>query len=492
MRPSLRYRYLEVIPAFFVWAILIGSIVLSFRAPLIAMYAIIAFDLYWLFRVTYFIFYLVVAWRRYREHLPVAWDRRLEASQLPWRPILHCIFLPTYKEPIAVIRKTLEALSAVRYDTKRFLIILAGEDRDREHFLTIAATLQREFRGTFFDFLITLHPRNLPDEIPGKGSNLHYAGQKVQEYIDAKRIPYSSCIVSAFDIDTIVHPQYFSYLTYIYCTTPDRERASYQPVALYNNNMWESNIFIRVASFGTTFWLMAELVRPERLFTFSSHSMSWQALVDVGFWEKRIVTEDSRIFLQCLIRYNGAYRVQPLYLPVSMNTVMVKGLWKSLVNLYKQQRRWAWGIEHFPYMLWHFFFKKNTIPRATKFYYLWNIGEGMFSWATAPLLIFVLGRLPFLFASEALQKSALYHNTPFVLEGLLQLAMAGIFVSAILSLLLLPQRPGWRHPFLSFVMLAQWALLPLTLVLFGSIPAIEAQTRLALGKRLGFWVTEKT
>ncbi|MDO8582166.1 MAG: glycosyltransferase family 2 protein [bacterium] len=492
MRPSLHYRFFEVIPAIVVWTTLIGSVVLSFTAPIIALYAIIAFDLYWLFRVTYFVFYLLIAWRRYREHVSIAWDKRLHASSLPWRTIIHCIFLPTYKEPISVIRKTLQALSTVRYDTKHFLIILAGEERDREHFLKIAETLQHEFQGVFFDFLVTLHPRNLPDEIPGKGSNLHYAGEKVQEYIDAKHIAYSDCIVSTFDIDTIVHPQYFSYLTYIYCSTPDRQRVSYQPVALYNNNIWESNVFIRVASFGTTFWLMTELVRPERLFTFSSHSMSWQALVDVGFWEKRIVTEDSRIFLQGLIHYQGNYRVQPLYIPVSMNTVMVDSLWRSLVNLYKQQRRWAWGIEHFPYMLWHFFFQKNTIPRSTKFFYLWNLGEGMFSWATAPLLIFVLGRFPFWFAGDALQKSALYHNTPFVLESLLRLAMIGIFVSAILSLLLLPPHPGKRHPFSSLIMLVQWILLPVTIILFGSIPAIEAQTRLALGKKLGFWVTEKT
>ena len=119
-KPVFIYRCLEIIPALFVWTTLIGSIVLSFKAPIIALYSIIAFALYWLVRVMYFVFYVLVAWRRYREHASIAWDERLRASALPWQTIVHCIFLPTYKEPITVIRKTLEALSSVRYDTKRF------------------------------------------------------------------------------------------------------------------------------------------------------------------------------------------------------------------------------------------------------------------------------------------------------------------------------------------------------------------------------------
>ena len=39
--------------------------------------------------------------------------------------------------------------------------------------------------------------------------------------------------------------------------------------------------------------------------TFSSHSMSLRMLIDVGYWEKDIVSEDSRIFLQGLIKYDG-------------------------------------------------------------------------------------------------------------------------------------------------------------------------------------------
>jgi len=55
----------------------------------------------------------------------------------------------------------------------------------------------------------------------------------------------------------------------------------------------------------------------------------------------------------------------------------------------------------------------------------------------------------------------------------------------------LPPRPAGTRVHAYFTMLIQWALLPITLIIFGSIPAIDAQTRLMLGKYLGFHVTAK-
>jgi hypothetical protein len=494
-RRPIIYRLLEIMPGFFLWTTLIGSIALSFIKPIWAIYFIIAFDLYWLLRVTYFVFFLILAWTEFRKTVAIDWHARLVRDFPAAADVTHIIFLPTAGEPLGVIERTLEALRDCAYDSKRFIVVLAGEERFEEQFNVIAREVHSQFAQYFQDFLVSVHPMGLADEIPGKGSNTYYAGHEVKKYVDKEGIDYDSIIVSTFDVDTIVHPQYFAHLTHVYFTQPDRLRCSYQPVALYNNNMWESHPIIRVASFGTTFWLFSELARPERLFTFSSHSMPWRALVDVGFWDKKIVSEDSRIFLQCFIRYEGQYRVQPLFIPVSMNTVMVPSLWRSFVNLYKQQRRWAWGVENFPYMIWNFFLRKNKIPMRKKLYYLVNMGEGYFTWATAPLLIFILGFLPLYIAGQSVQATAIYQTAPFVLQNLLRLSMAGILVSAVVSIFLLPPWPHmkklWQRAMTLVILLGQWVLLIVTLVIFGAFPSIESQTRLMIGKRLGFWVTEK-
>lgn len=488
MPPKSRFvRFCEILPGALVWTTLIASVVLSFVFPLWMVYFIIVFDLYWLMRVTYSIPFLLSSWWRYRQALKRNWQADAE-KEPGYDEIRHLVFLPTYKEELPVVRETLRSLSSCAYPADRMHIVLAGEGRDAERFQAIVDIVEPEFAPLFASFKATIHPAGLPDEIPGKGSNLHYSASQV---VPNCGLDPDKTIVSSFDVDTIVHTQYFSCLTYQFLTVPEPTRSSYQPVALYNNNLWESPAAVRVAMFGTTFWLMTELARPEGMMTFSSHSMSLRMLKDVGYWQKDIVSEDSRIFLQGLLRYHGRYRVTPIHLPVSMDTVMTGNYWKALPALYKQLRRWAWGVENFPYMA-DAFRRDKEMPFWTKVTWLFKQVEGMYTWATAPLLIFILGYLPFYAAPEQFRSFAIFQNTPFTLQWLMRLAMVGLFVSAGLALTLLPPIP--KHiskPYAWFVILAQWLLLPFTFVIFGAVPAIDAQTRLMIGKYLGFNVSPK-
>lgn len=479
----------EIIPGLLVWITIIGSFVLSFTAPLIAAVIIILFDLYWVLRVVYFGVNLLLSWFHMRATLKIDWSKKMRS--LPdWQSAVHVVILPTYKESKDVVFHTLTKLVEGSYPSTQMVVVLAGEEKDQVNFLSIAHEAQQVFGEKFRDIFITVHPAGLPGELPGKGSNLHFAGPQVKLWADAHQIAYRDVIVSAFDVDTIAHPDYFSYLSYVYATHPNPTRSSYQPIPLYFNNIWETRGLARVMSFSTTFWMMSEITRPKRLWTFSSHSMSLQALVETGFWQKNLVSEDSRIFLQMFLRYDGAYEVTPLYLPVSMDTVSGQRLRDSVKNIYLQQRRWAWGVENLPFMLWHF--RRNPrIPAYKKRRMIFNYAEGMYSWAVASVLILVLGRIPLWVGSGELGHSIIFQNTPFVLEKLMTYAMVGLFLSAGLSFTLLPPRPAqvsWStYPYL----LLNWLLLPVTLLGLGSLPAIDSQTRLMLGNYLGFNVTEK-
>lgn len=488
--PIKQYRLLEMIPGFLIWTTFIGMIILSFIKPAWVVAFVLAYSIFWFLRVTYFVIFILYGWRKYREVAKVDWKEKVE--NLPGhKDLYHMIILPTYAEPYEVLETSFESYKNSDYDKKKILIVLTGEERAKENFEQVSKRIYEKYKDTFLHLEITMHPDGIEGEMKGKGANAHWAGHVAKRLVDRLNIPYDKIVVSYFDVDTVVHKQYFAALAYLYLTHPNPTRTAYQPVVLYNNNMWQAPLVTRVAAYGTTFWLMTDLARPDRLFTFSSHAMSFKTLVDVGYWQRDIVTDDSRIFLQCFIHYRGDFSVTPLYVPLSMDTVQADTRWRSFKNLYKQQRRWAYGSEHFPYMVWHFFKRDHGIPFKKKFKYIWNLGEGMYSWATAPIILTFLGRLPFLVAPEGVKSSFLLQMSPYILEYVLALSMVGIFVSAALSLLLLPPRPKDqpRHKFA--IMLLQWMFLPITLLIWGAIPATEAQTRLMLGKYLGFWVTEK-
>ncbi len=355
-----QYRFYEILAGLPIWLTLFLAIGLSFIKPLWMIYFIIVFDIYWVLRVVYFAFYLVLSWRRFRKSIKTDWFELLK-KEYPheWQKKKNAIFLPLYNEDWEVVSTTLNSLIRSTYPAERIVLVMSGEERALENWQNIQQKIKENYAGKFADILLYTHPEGLPGEIPGKGSNIHYAEKQFKKYADRKGWNYKDIIASIFDIDTVAHKQYFANLTYMYCRHPRPERSSFQPLTLYNNNIWSSPSFLRVMSFGTTFWILFSLARLDNLVTFSSHSMSFKAIVDCGGHARDIVSEDSRIFYQCWLRYGGDYEVTPLYVPVSMDTVWEKNLWRSLKNLYYQQRRWAWGAEHIPYLMWQFGLKKN-------------------------------------------------------------------------------------------------------------------------------------
>ncbi|PIZ95041.1 MAG: hypothetical protein COX81_01950 [Candidatus Magasanikbacteria bacterium CG_4_10_14_0_2_um_filter_37_12] len=486
-----RYRLYEMLPGLSIWGTLFLVILLSFVKPLWMIYFIIVFDIYWVLKVFNFSFYLIIAWIRFRQTRSIDWKDKIKYELTNHEDKWHIIFLTLYNEEWDVVETAIESIVSSVYNKDKFIIVVAGEERKEDHYHDILGRIKNKFFGSFHDIVGVCHPSNLPDEIHGKGSNLNYAEQEMKKYIDERSWDYDKLIVTIFDIDTVCHAQYFAYLTYLYCTHPNPTKSSYQPIAVYNNNMWESPAILRVMAFGTTFWMLTSLARQDALVTFSSHSMSFRAIVDAGFHEKRIVSEDSRIFYQCLLTYNGNYEVTPMYLPVSMDTVRDDKWKQSIKNLYRQQRRWAWGVEHVPYLLWEFRKKGKAIPLWKKFKWVFVEWEGKWSWCLIALLITVLGQLPLLVAPESIRQSALFFNAPHMLQIIMTSAMLGMALSAILSLPLLPPRPE-SHPRHKYViMILQWALLPISLIFISAIPAIDAVTHMMCGKYLGFNVSQK-
>lgn len=500
-------KFFEVLPATLSWLTLVLMVLISWKAAFWAAIFIILFDSYWLLKTLYLSLHLRHAFNKMREIEKINWlnelhsltnDKRPTTHNIGnWQNLYHLVILPMYNEPYEVVRDSFESLTKINYPKEKIIVVLATEERALRHGSgqagEIAKKIESEFGNKFYKFLVTTHPMNLLGEIPGKGSNENYAAREVKKLIiDPLNIRYEDVLVSVFDVDTQIGGEYFALLTYKFLTCEKPQRTSFQPIPLFINNIYEAPALARVVSFSATFWHMMQQARPERMTTFSSHSMPFKALVEIGYWQKDVVSEDSRIFWQLFLHYDGDWRVEPMFYPVSMDANVAQGFWKTVINIYKQQRRWGFGAENVPYML-DGFRKNKNIDFKTKFYWAFNVIEGFHSWATNAIFIFALGWLPVLIGGADFDKTILAYNLPVITRWILSLSMIGVASSAVLSIMLLPKKPGGikiRRYALYFL---QWILMPLTLIIFGAIPGLEAQTRLALGGRfkLGFWVTPK-
>lgn len=485
------YRALEILPGALAWGTLAVLVFISWAAPIFIAFFIIGFDIYWLLKTVYLSLHLRSGFKRVQENIKIDWLERLKAEKPQWGEYYHLIILPFYKEGWDVISSSLESLIQSHYPKEKMIIVLATEERAGEEARAVAEKAREIFAEKFHSFLVTVHPKNINGEIAGKGSNIAWGGRRAkEEIIDKFGIPYEKIIVSAFDIDTVVWPHYFPRLTYMYLSVDRPERKSFQPVPFYINNIWHAPAIARVISFSATFWHTLQQERPERMTTFSSHSMSFSALVGVDFWQTNMVSEDSRIFWQCFLRYDGGYEVAPLYYPVSMDANVANSFWRTMVNQYKQQRRWGYGVENIPYFLFGFW-KNKKIGFWRKLKIGLPIIESFHSWATNALIIFMLGWLPLYLGGEAFNTTQLSYNLPQITRYIMTLAMLGIVTSVALTMIILPPRPPEYGRLRHLMMALQWPLLFVTIIVFGSFPGLDAQTRLMLGKYMGFWVTPK-
>lgn len=485
------YRFFETLPGLISLGTLLGVLVLSWLFPAQIAIFIISFCFYYLFRIVYFSVHQVVGYLKVKKHLSINWMEKLKKiKNKDWKNIYHLIILPTYKEDQKIIKESLESLINSDYPKEKLIVVLAVEERAGTKVKEMASLVEKKYTAKFFKFLVTLHPDNIKNEIAGKGSNVAYAGKKAREkIIDALKISYENILISSFDIDTKVYPQYFSCLTWYYLTEKNSQRASYQPIPVYNNNIWLASAFTRIVSTSNTFWQMIQQERSEKLTTYSSHAIPAKVFFQVGY-PTNVVSDDSRIFWKAYFYYDGDYRVVPIYYLVSMDAVMADGFWKTAINQYKQQKRWAWGCNEIPYMFYGFL-KNNKISLLHKISHLYTIIDGFWSWATAALLLFALGWLPIFLGGQNFNLTVLSFNLPILTSRIMTISLFGMMISAILSTMLLPPLPKSMSQFKKISIFLQWIFLPITLIVFGAFPALDAQIRLMLGKYMGFWVTEK-
>ena len=248
--------------------------------------------------------------------------------------------------------------------------------------------------------------------------------------------------------------------------------------------------FARIIDIGTSFFQLIESTNPKTLVTFSSHSMSFKALAEIGYWPPDMISDDSAIFWKAFIHFGGHYQVIPIYTTVSMDIAAGPTFVKTFANIYKQKRRWAWGIENFPIVV-RAFIKSKEISLFNKISYSYKLLDSFVSWATWSFLLAFGTWLPALFATREFATSTVYYTAPRIRGVIFELASLGIIICAIISLLLLPRKKTKYPVLIRIKHTLEWLLIPVVVLFLSALPALDAQTRLMSGRYMEFWVAQK-
>ena len=406
--------------------------------------------------------------------------------------IYHAVIVTAYDESIEVLQPSIEAIKKSTFPNDHIIVTLAYEARGGEAMEKTAKELHKIFKGSFKDFLLIKHPDGLPSEVIGKGPNLTYAGEKVAEYIKSKKIPLENVIVTSLDSDNRMHEKYLDSVAYEFITHPNRQHLSYQPVSLFTNNIWDAPAPTRVIAVSNSFFNVISTMRPHALRNFASHSQPLQALEAMNFWSKRTIVEDGHQYWRSLFFFSGNYSVLPIRIPIYQDAVIGETFWQTVKAQFIQVRRWDYGASDVAYVGTKLFVKKDQqiVPFWQLFPKFCRLLDGHVTLAIMAPIVAFGGWVPMVMNLSA--HTMVGYNLPNIVSVVETFAAIGLIITVLISFRLLPPRPAKYKKGKEIFMLLQWILMPVTSILYQSIAAFYAQTRLMLGLYMEkFDVTKK-
>lgn len=480
-------RALEILPGLISWSLILFPIWGSFLVPLIVAYYILAFDVYWFYRSISLAVLTLSSYFQIRASQKYDWLKDVRGFG-DWKKIHHVIIIPTFKEPIYMLKRNLEALQKQSYPKKNISIILAFEEREGKAGQQKAAELKREFNHIFANLLVTYHP-DLKGEIKGKSSNTSWAAKFAKKIlIDKQKYDLDYALITLADADACFHEEYLSCLTYKFLDNPRRHNLIFQPAIMYYNNIWRTPMPVRVFSTTSTLVQVGLLSRKDRLINFSSYSTSFKLIHQIGYWDVDVIPEDYRLFFKAFFALKGKLEVEPIFLPVFADAALSTSYWKTMINQYEQVKRWAWGVSDDAYIIK----KWLTVPGLPfwdKTIRVFKVIEDHFLWPVNWFIITLGATLPPLL-NKNFSQTIIGKRLPQTASLILTLSLIGMVISFYIDYKQRPQVekiPLWRKLIIPF----EFLLLPVVGFFFSALPGLDAHTRLMLGRYIEYRVTEK-
>lgn len=524
------HRVLCVAPAAVSWLVLLLLFVSSIAVPAVGAAVIIAFLVFYIFRVAHNALFLVISFLRVFAEERSDWLKRLEelsgvslgadqglvpsirttrygerlhaevlascrsrSEPVPDpRQLTHLVIIPVANERRAVFEAGIRALSEGILDPKRSLVVvLSVEARSSAEVRAEVEDVRAAYARYFRDFVVAVHPSDLAGEVPGKGSNVGYTARVMADYFRQRSVSFDMVLLTCVDADALLNPSYFACLSYYFLAEPDRHRSCFQPLPVFSNNIWKTNALVRVLEMSQTIFQLVDSANVDMLVTFSCYSYSFQALYESGFWPADVIGEDAGVFWKTFMHFKGAFKAIPLPVTVTMDAPEGRTFWKTLRTAYRQKVRWAYGVENmaivFRGLLRHRVVRGRRAWQAALKFIDINLAQ-----ATWPFILSILVWLPqatrLLSGMDPLPVFNLgrISSLIFQLSGVFLALM--VLITAFFAFRGAHGVPLWKK----ILYPLEWLLLfPISSILLGGAPAIHAQFMLAFNKPLVYVPMEK-
>ncbi len=479
-------RFLEIIPGTISWALILFPLWGSLLFPSFVAYAILFFDVYWLYKSFSLVTTAFIASKKIFAAEQHNWIEDAKKHH-NFKKVTHILILPNYKERVEKMRETLLSLTKQTISAKKLFVVLGMEEREAEG-KQKAETLLKEFKHLFGGMIATYHP-DVTGEVKGKSSNQAYAGKEAYKmWVETGLINEDFATISSVDADSIFDPQYFAYLSDKFLTSKKPYNVFWQSANVAYNNFWKVPAPIRVISFFGSLWRTALLVQGDRLVANSTYSLSLRLLHNIGFWDTDVIPEDYRIFFKAFYKLNGNAWAEPIFLKTSMDAPLSATYIKSLKNKYDQERRWSWGVSDDPIFI-KWWLTVPNVPFFRKTLMLYHVLLDHFLWPVNWFIITIAANImPFI--NPVFSRTTLGYNLPRLAGIILTVSLLATLIMMVIDF---RQRPKQAHVSATrqFLFPLEFILLPVVGFFLSALPAVISHTQLMFGKRLEYKATEK-
>jgi cellulose synthase/poly-beta-1,6-N-acetylglucosamine synthase-like glycosyltransferase len=280
-------------------------------------------------------------------------------GSLEKKRIRHIVAISCYKEPVELIATSIQSV-ANQSEVNRITMVISFEERtpNKEE---KCKYLENKFKDSGFERIIfTIHPFDLPNEIPGKCSNSNYGLRMAVKQMNIIDDDMDNILVTTCDSDSKFPREYIAALTWKYLKENQPALTTiYQSPLFYNWKLDDLSFVTRVTGLLRSLLMLGALI-PFNINTMSIFSYSLSLAKKGNFIHPSYQMDD----IICLIRWMGVtqqrIRISIIPVPVISGPTSGETIGIEIMEWARQARRWTIGAAE---VFHYFIIKAKHMPK---------------------------------------------------------------------------------------------------------------------------------